>query len=160
MLNLGRLYLAKQVDLPLKQVAPNPICLEIGVMPPPQHRHVKEDMCIINSDDDFSFTLHKNKGKQPNVIKLSISKSNSCVQHALKEKPKIPTQTKTTTPLFGSQSTANLSTKNPQQNLMDLSKADVEAKALATIETFTIEGDCELFFLPKEVSMNGLFVLL
>jgi hypothetical protein len=53
-----------------------------------------------------------------------------------------------------------LSTKNPQQNLMDLSKVDVEAKTLATIETFTIEGDCELFSLPKKLSMNGLFVLL
>jgi hypothetical protein len=64
------------------------------------------------------------------------------------------------TPLFGSQSIANLSIKNPRQNLMDLSKADVEAKTLTIIETFTIEGDCDLFFLPKEVSMNGLLALL
>jgi hypothetical protein len=81
-LNLGKLYLAKQANLPLKQVATNSICLEIKVMPPPQHRHVKKDMCIISNDGDFLFTPHKNKGKQPNVTKLSISKNNSCVQHA------------------------------------------------------------------------------
>jgi hypothetical protein len=44
-----------------KWVAPNPICLETWVMPPPWCRHVKEDICIINSDDDFSLTPHKNK---------------------------------------------------------------------------------------------------
>ncbi len=31
---------------------------------------------------------------------------------------------------------------------------------MATIETFTIEGGCELPPPPKEVLMNGLFVLL
>jgi len=129
-------------------------------MPPPQRRHVKEDICIISNDDDFLFIPHKNKGKQPSVTKLSISKNNSCVQHALKEKPKIPTQTKISTPLFGSQSTTNLSTANPQQNLMDLSKVEMEAKALTIVKTFTIKGDCELFSLPKEVSMSRLFALL
>jgi hypothetical protein len=148
------------VDLPPKQVAPNPICLETRVMPPPQHRHVKEDICIISSDDDFSLTPHKNKGKQSCVTKLPISRNNSCVQHAPKEKPKIPTQTKTTTPLFGSQSIANFSTTNPQRNLTNFSRAKVEAKALATIEIFIIEGGCELPPPLKEVLMNGLFVLL
>jgi hypothetical protein len=75
-----------EVDLPPKQAAPNPICLETNVMPPPQRRHAKKDICIISNDDDFSFTTHKNKGKQPSVSKLSISNSNSCVQHAPKEK--------------------------------------------------------------------------
>jgi hypothetical protein len=41
---------------------------------------------------------------------------------------------------------------------MDLRRAKVEAKALAIAKTFTIEGDCELPPLPKEVLMNGLFV--
>jgi hypothetical protein len=36
----------------------------------------------------------------------------------------------------------------------------MEAKALAIAKTFTIEGDYELFPPLKEVSMNGLFVLL
>jgi hypothetical protein len=54
---------SNEVDLPLEQVAPNPICLETWVMPPLQRWHVKEDICIINSDDDFLFTSHKNKGK-------------------------------------------------------------------------------------------------
>jgi hypothetical protein len=97
-----------------KEVAPNPIRLEIGVMPPPWCKHVKEDICIINSDDDFLLTPHKNEGTELGVTKLSISKNNSCVQHAPKEKLKIPIQTKTTTPFFGSQSIANLSTTNPQ----------------------------------------------
>ncbi len=68
-----------EVDLPPKRVAPNPICLETRVMPPPWHRHAKEYICIISSDDDFSLTPHKNKGKRLGVIKLSISRSNSCV---------------------------------------------------------------------------------
>ncbi len=42
----------------------------------------------------------------------------------------------------------------------NLSRAEVEAKALATAETFTIEGGCELPSPPKEMLMNGLFVLL
>jgi len=42
----------------------------------------------------------------------------------------------------------------------DLSKVKVEARALTTIETFTIEGDCELSPLLKKVLMNGLFALL
>jgi hypothetical protein len=138
-----------EANLPPKQAAPNLICLETRVTPPPQLRHVKEDIFIISNDDDLLFTPHKNKGKQPSVTKLSISKNNSCVQHALKEKPKILTQTKTATPLFGSQSTTDLSTTNPQQNLMDLSKVEVEAKALAIVETFTIKGDCEFFFFQK-----------
>jgi len=36
----------------------------------------------------------------------------------------------------------------------------VEAKAFAIAETLTIEGDCELPPLPKEVLVNGLFALL
>jgi hypothetical protein len=43
---------------------------------------------------------------------------------------------------------------------MDLKKVEVEAKALATIETFTIEGDFELFPPPKKMLMNGFFALL
>jgi hypothetical protein len=43
--------------------------------------------------------------------------------------------------------------------LIDLNKVEVEAKALATIETFTIEGDCELPP-PKKMLLNGLFALL
>jgi hypothetical protein len=43
---------------------------------------------------------------------------------------------------------------------MDLSRAKMEAKALATVETFTIKGDYELPPFPKEVLMNGLFVSL
>jgi hypothetical protein len=43
---------------------------------------------------------------------------------------------------------------------MDLSKVEVEAKALTTIKTFTIEGDCDLLLPPKNVLMNGLFALL
>jgi hypothetical protein len=88
--------------------------LEAGVMLPPWCRHVKGDICIINSDDDFLLTPHKNKGTEPGVTKLSISKSNSCVQHVPKEKLKIPIQTKIITPFFGSQFIANLSTTNPQ----------------------------------------------
>jgi hypothetical protein len=42
----------------------------------------------------------------------------------------------------------------------NLSRAEVEAKPLATAETFTIEGGCELPPPPKEMLMNGLFVLL
>jgi hypothetical protein len=41
-----------------------------------------------------------------------------------------------------------------------LNKVEVEARALATIETFTIEGDCKLPPPPKEMLMNGLFALL
>ncbi len=63
--------------------------------------------CIISSDDDFLLTPHKNKGKQLGVIKLSISRNNYCVQHASKEKAKIPNQTKIVTPFFGSQSITN-----------------------------------------------------
>ncbi len=59
-----------EVDLLPKWVAPNPICLETGVMPPQRRRHVKEDICIINSDDDFLQTSHKNKGKQLGVTKF------------------------------------------------------------------------------------------
>jgi hypothetical protein len=33
----------------------------------------------------------------------------------------------------------------------------MEARALATIETFTIEGDCELHPPSKKMLMNGLF---
>jgi len=73
-----------------------------------------KDICIISNDDDFLLTPHKNKGKKPGVTKFFISKNNSCVQHAPKEKSKIPTQTKTTTPLFGSQTIANLFTTNQQ----------------------------------------------
>jgi hypothetical protein len=36
----------------------------------------------------------------------------------------------------------------------------MEPKALATVETFTVEGGYELPPPPKEVLMNGLFVLL
>jgi hypothetical protein len=36
----------------------------------------------------------------------------------------------------------------------------MEATTLTIIETFTIEGDCELPLPPKEVLMNGLFALL
>ncbi len=39
---------------------------------------------------------------------------------------------------------------NPQQNLTDLSKVKVEARALTTIKTFIIEGDCELSPLLKK----------
>jgi hypothetical protein len=64
-------------------------------------------LCIINSDDDFLLTPHKNKGKQPVVTKLSISRNNFCLQHAPKEKAKILAQTKTTTSLLDTQSTTN-----------------------------------------------------
>jgi hypothetical protein len=57
-------------------------------MPPPWPRLGKEDICIISSDDDFSLTPHKNKGKQAGVTELSIFKSNSCVQHVPKDKAK------------------------------------------------------------------------
>jgi hypothetical protein len=43
---------------------------------------------------------------------------------------------------------------------MDLNKVEVEARALAIIETFTVEGDCELHPLPKKMLMNGLFALM
>jgi hypothetical protein len=36
----------------------------------------------------------------------------------------------------------------------------MEATTLTIIETFTIEGDCELPLPPIEVLMNGLFALL
>jgi hypothetical protein len=58
-------------------------------MPPPWPRLGKEDICIISSDDDFSPTLRKNKGKQTGVTKLSISKSNFYVQHVPKDKAKV-----------------------------------------------------------------------
>jgi len=38
-----------------------------------------------------------------------------------------------------------------------LRRAKVEATTLAIAKTFTIEGDCEMPLLPKEVLMNGLF---
>jgi hypothetical protein len=41
-----------------------------------------------------------------------------------------------------------------------LNKVEVETKALAIVETFTIEGVCELPPLPKEMLINGLFTLL
>jgi hypothetical protein len=44
--------------------------------------------------------------------------------------------------------------------LTDLNKIKVEARALASIETFTIEGDCDLLLPPKKMLMNGLFALL
>jgi len=36
-------------------------------MAPPWPKHAKKGICIINNDDDFSLTPHKNKGKQPSV---------------------------------------------------------------------------------------------
>jgi hypothetical protein len=58
-------------------------------MPPPWPRLGKEDICIINGDDDFSFIPHKNKGKQTCVTKLSIFRNNSCVQFFSKDKAKV-----------------------------------------------------------------------
>jgi hypothetical protein len=80
---------------------------ETWVMPPPRPKQGKDNICIISSDDDFLFTPHKHKGKQSDVVKLSISKSNSCVQDVPKEKAKVHAQNKTTTPIFGLQSKAN-----------------------------------------------------
>jgi hypothetical protein len=71
-----------------------------------------KDICIISNDDDFLLTPHKNKGKESSVTKFFISKNNYYVQHAPKEKSKIPTQTKTTTPLFGSLLTCLLQINN------------------------------------------------
>jgi hypothetical protein len=90
-----------EVDFLPKRVAPNPRCGETHVMPPPRPIHIKKT-CIVSNDDDFLLTPHKNKGKQPRVTKLSISRSNSCVQHVPKEKAKIPNQIKIITPFFGS----------------------------------------------------------
>ncbi len=82
-----------EVDLPPKWIAPNQICLETGVMPPPQCRHVKEDICIISSDDDLLLTAHKNKGKQLSLIKLSISRRifvyNTFPRRSKKSLPKL-----------------------------------------------------------------------
>ncbi len=90
-----------EANLPPKWVASNPRCLETWFMPPPWPKHAKKGICIINNDDDFSLTPHKNKGKQPSVIKLSIFKKNFCLQHTPKEKAKILAQIKTTTSLLG-----------------------------------------------------------
>jgi hypothetical protein len=40
-------------------------------------------------------------------------------------------------------------------NLTYLNRAEVEARALTIAKPFTIEGDCELPFPPKEVLMMG-----
>jgi hypothetical protein len=75
-------------------------------MPPPWPKLGKEDICIISSDDGFSLTPHKNRGKQAGVTKLSISKSNSCV-HVPKDKAKVHVQNKTIALILNSRSIAN-----------------------------------------------------
>lgn len=79
---------SNEVNLPLKRATPYPRFGETRVMPPPCPKQGKEDICIISSDDDFLFTPHKHKGKQPSVVKLFISRSNSYVQDVPKEKVK------------------------------------------------------------------------
>jgi hypothetical protein len=74
----------------------------MGVMPPPWPEIAKDDMCIINNDDEFLFIPHKNKCKQPNVTKFSICRNNFYVQFVPKKKAKAPTQNITSTPIFGS----------------------------------------------------------
>ncbi len=44
--------------------------------------------------------------------------------------------------------------------MTDLNRIKVEVRALTIAKTFTIEGDCKLPPPPKEMLMNGLFVLL
>ncbi len=98
-------------------------------MPPPWLKLVKEDICIINNDDEFSFIPHKNIGKQLSVTKFSIFKSSSYVQLALKEKAKAVTQNKTTTPIFSLGNLVQIKKTFPHKNLANLNKVEAEAKA-------------------------------
>jgi len=96
------------------------------------------------------FTPHKNKDKQLNVAKLSISKNMSYVQYVPKEKAKLLPKTK-----LPHQSLVPVQCKlvyciSTKKNPMDLNKAKVEARALIIAKTFIIEGDCELFPPPKK----------
>ncbi len=55
-----------ETNLPFKQVAPNPRCLEIGIMPPPWPRHVKEDITMM------TFHLFHIKTKVSNHVSLKF----------------------------------------------------------------------------------------
>jgi hypothetical protein len=46
-LNRNKCPTLDEADVLPKQVAPNPRCLEIGNMPPPWPRHVKEDIMMM-----------------------------------------------------------------------------------------------------------------
>jgi len=45
--NWNKCSTLNETNLPSKQVAPNPKCLEIRIMPPPWPRHVKEDIVMM-----------------------------------------------------------------------------------------------------------------
>jgi hypothetical protein len=86
----------------------------------------------------ISHLLHiKTKGKQLGVTKLSIFKNNFYLQHA-------PCPNKNYHITFRYLVYYKPFTINPQRNLRYLSRAEVEAKVLATTNTFTIKGDYEL----------------
>ncbi len=96
-----------EANLHPKRAAPYPRFGKTWFMPCPRPKQGIEDICIINSDDDFLLTPHKHKGKQLGVVKLSISRNNPCVQDVPKEKAKVHAQNKIATLIFGLQFNAN-----------------------------------------------------
>ncbi len=79
-----------EIDLPPKWVASNMKLGEVGVMPPQWPGFAKQkDICIISIKWWFFIYSKENKGKQPNVLKLSIFRGSSCVQFAPRRRWKL-----------------------------------------------------------------------